>query len=66
METRHSQGEGSQRVDCTGHDRWAQGRQRKDGAVVDVEWNPKDGNLDRDFGNYTTLHDTGLIDVGYS
>jgi len=36
----------------------------KDGAVVDVEWNPKDGNLDRDFGNYTTLHDTGLIDVG--
>lgn len=33
-------------------------------AAVDVEWNPKDGNLDRDFGNYSSLHDGGAIDVG--
>lgn len=33
-------------------------------AVVDVEWNPKDGNLDRDFNNYVSLYDAGLIDVG--
>lgn len=33
-------------------------------AVVDVEWNPKDGNLDRDLGNYVSLHEGGVIDVG--
>ncbi|WP_159795411.1 BglII/BstYI family type II restriction endonuclease [Puerhibacterium puerhi] len=36
----------------------------KDRAVVDVEWNPKDGNLDRDFANYVSLHEGGVIDVG--
>jgi hypothetical protein len=33
-------------------------------AVVDVEWNPKDGNLDRDFANYVSLYEAGIIDVG--
>lgn len=33
-------------------------------AVLDVEWNPKDGNLDRDLANYVSLHDGGVIDVG--
>ncbi|WP_167492485.1 BglII/BstYI family type II restriction endonuclease [Dietzia maris] len=35
-----------------------------DRAVLDVEWNPKDGNLDRDFGNYVSLHEAGVIDTG--
>lgn len=33
-------------------------------AALDVEWNPKDGNLDRDISNYTSLYDAGIIDVG--
>lgn len=33
-------------------------------AVLDVEWNPKDGNLDRDLANYISLHEGGIIDVG--
>lgn len=33
-------------------------------AALDVEWNPKDGNLDRDLGNYVSLHEGGIIDVG--
>ncbi|MBK4120916.1 BglII/BstYI family type II restriction endonuclease [Kocuria rhizophila] len=33
-------------------------------AALDVEWNPKDGNLDRDIANYLSLHEGGLIDVG--
>ncbi|MGW9550652.1 BglII/BstYI family type II restriction endonuclease [Citricoccus zhacaiensis] len=33
-------------------------------AALDVEWNPKDGNLDRDLGNYVSLHEGGVIDVG--
>lgn len=33
-------------------------------AALDVEWNPKDGNLDRDISNYTALYDAGIIDVG--
>lgn len=33
-------------------------------AALDVEWNPKDGNLDRDFANYVALHEAGAIDVG--
>lgn len=33
-------------------------------ACLDVEWNPKDGNLDRDLGNYVSLHEGGVIDVG--
>lgn len=31
---------------------------------LDVEWNPKDGNLDRDFGNFRALYDGGALDVG--
>lgn len=31
--------------------------------VLDVEWNPKDGNLDRDFSDYRAWHEEGLIDV---
>lgn len=33
-------------------------------AALDVEWNPKDGNLDRDLGNYVSLYEGGIIDVG--
>ena len=33
-------------------------------AALDVEWNPKDGNLDRDIANYTALYDAGVINVG--
>lgn len=31
---------------------------------LDVEWNPKDGNLDRDFSNFRNLYDAGVIDLG--
>lgn len=31
---------------------------------LDVEWNPKDGNLDRDLGNFRALYDGGAIDAG--
>jgi hypothetical protein len=30
--------------------------------ALDVEWNAKDGNLDRDIGAYRSLYDVGLID----
>lgn len=33
-------------------------------VALDVEWNAKDGNLDRDLQNFRALHDVGLIDVG--
>lgn len=32
-------------------------------VALDVEWNPKDGNLDRDFSAYRAWHDEGLIDL---
>lgn len=31
-------------------------------VALDVEWNAKDGNLDRDVGAYRALYDVGLID----
>jgi hypothetical protein len=31
-------------------------------VAVDVEWNAKDGNLDRDLGAYRTLYDEALLD----
>lgn len=31
--------------------------------ALDVEWNAKDGNLDRDIGAYRALYDVGLIDA---
>lgn len=31
---------------------------------LDVEWNPKDGNLDRDLSNFRALYDGGAIDIG--
>ena len=31
---------------------------------LDVEWNPKDGNLDRDFSNLRALYDAGVLDLG--
>jgi Restriction endonuclease BglII len=31
---------------------------------LDVEWNPKDGNLDRDLSNFRALYDAGQLDVG--
>lgn len=31
--------------------------------ALDVEWNAKDGNLDRDIGAYRTLYEAGLIDA---
>lgn len=30
--------------------------------ALDIEWNAKDGNLDRDIGAYRALYDAGLID----
>lgn len=33
-------------------------------VALDVEWNAKDGNLDRDIGAYRSLYDAGLIDAG--
>lgn len=35
----------------------------KDRVALDLEWNAKDGNLDRDLGAYRALYDAGLIDV---
>ncbi|WP_165056278.1 MULTISPECIES: BglII/BstYI family type II restriction endonuclease [unclassified Adlercreutzia] len=35
----------------------------KDRIALDVEWNPKDGNLDRDFSAYRAWHQEGLIDA---
>ncbi|TQM90975.1 restriction endonuclease BglII [Microbacterium lacticum] len=31
--------------------------------ALDLEWNAKDGNLDRDIGAYRALYDAGLIDA---
>jgi len=36
----------------------------KSRVALDVEWNAKDGNLDRDVGAYRALYDAGIIDVG--
>jgi hypothetical protein len=36
----------------------------RDRVALDVEWNAKDGNLDRDVGAYRALYDGGIIDVG--
>lgn len=36
----------------------------KDRVALDVEWNAKDGNLDRDVAAYRALYDAGIIDVG--
>ncbi|MEM8873514.1 MAG: BglII/BstYI family type II restriction endonuclease [Planctomycetota bacterium] len=33
-------------------------------VALDVEWNAKDGNLDRDIGAYRALYHAGIIDVG--
>lgn len=35
-----------------------------DRVALDVEWNAKDGNLDRDLANFRALHEAALIDVG--
>lgn len=32
--------------------------------ALDVEWNAKDGNLDRDLAAYRALYDAGIIDAG--
>ncbi len=32
-------------------------------VALDIEWNPKDGNLDRDFSAYRAWHEEGLIDA---
>lgn len=36
----------------------------RDRTALDVEWNAKDGNLDRDIGAYRALYDAALIDSG--
>jgi hypothetical protein len=36
----------------------------KSGVALDVEWNAKDGNLDRDIGAYRALYDAAVIAVG--
>lgn len=35
-----------------------------DRIASDVEWNAKDGNLDRDLGAYRFIYEAGLIDLG--
>ena len=35
----------------------------KDRIALDVEWNAKDGNLDRDVGAYRALYDAAVIDA---
>ncbi|MBA4783534.1 MAG: restriction endonuclease [Rhizobiales bacterium] len=36
----------------------------KNRIVLDVEWNAKDGNLDRDLASYRSWHDAGVISAG--
>ncbi|GMU43984.1 MAG: restriction endonuclease [Xanthomonadales bacterium] len=36
----------------------------RDRVALDVEWNAKDGNLDRDIGAYRSLYEAALIDAG--
>lgn len=36
----------------------------RDRTALDVEWNAKDGNLDRDISAYRALYDAALIDSG--
>ena len=36
----------------------------KNRVALDVEWNAKDGNLDRDLAAYRALYDAGIIDAG--
>lgn len=36
----------------------------KAGVALDVEWNAKDGNLDRDLAAFRSLYDSAIIDVG--
>ena len=36
----------------------------KNRIVLDVEWNAKDGNLDRDLASYRSWFDAGLISAG--
>ena len=36
----------------------------RDRVALDVEWNAKDGNLDRDISAYRSLYDAALIDAG--
>jgi len=33
-------------------------------VALDVEWNAKDGNLDRDIGAYRALYESSIIDAG--
>lgn len=37
----------------------------KNRIALDVEWNPKDGNLDRDFSAYRSWYEEGLIDAAF-
>jgi Restriction endonuclease BglII len=36
----------------------------KGGVALDVEWNAKDGNLDRDVSAYRALYEAAIIDAG--
>ena len=36
----------------------------KNRIVLDVEWNAKDGNLDRDLASYRSWFDAGIISAG--
>lgn len=36
----------------------------RDRVALDMEWNAKDGNLDRDISAYRSLYDAALIDLG--
>ncbi len=36
----------------------------KNRVALDVEWNAKDGNLDRDIGTYRAMYEAGFLDAG--
>ena len=36
----------------------------KNKVALDVEWNAKDGNLDRDLSNFRALYDVGILSAG--
>lgn len=36
----------------------------KEGIALDVEWNAKDGNLDRDVAAYRSLYEVGILNAG--
>ncbi|NMM99376.1 BglII/BstYI family type II restriction endonuclease [Bifidobacterium olomucense] len=61
---RHSKGDQPKTEDLgTSHTSSYWVDNRKGRVLLDVEWNAKDGNLDRDFAAYRAWHEMGFIDA---